>query len=323
MSELPVFKASAPAVRPLTVVTKEQLLSLRQRSTLLGALMLAHAWGVIAIAAAVAMIWPNPLTLLAAIMVIGSRQLGLLYIVHEGAHGTMAKTDKTNLVMSQWFAAYPMFAETLAYRNKHLHHHVTTLQPDDPDLHQTIDYPTTPRGFARDMLRDISGITAIKEKRAQFADAWGPKSLSLSQHLSRFSEKLGRPLLTNLVLLGLFTAAGNPLWYLVLWVLPMLTWQQAMRQVLALASHAVISDPNDPRKHARTTTAGPIARAFVFPYYSNYHLDHHIISYAPCYRMPRLHKLLKASSIGPEMEIEPNLLATLRKVCSKPEPVAA
>ncbi|MET0659988.1 MAG: fatty acid desaturase family protein [Steroidobacteraceae bacterium] len=309
-------RGSAPVVPPLSVVNREQLKELRKRSTVRGLGMVAHAWAVMVLCAVVATIWPNPFTIVLAIMIIGSRQLGLLYLVHEGAHGTLTHGSRLNLFVSQWFCAYPMLACSLAYRRTHLVHHVTTLQPDDPDLHITADYPMTRKQFARVLLQNLSGVTFLRDRRKQIVDAWGPADLTASARLQRLREKIGRQLLANAILLGLCAAAGHAYMYLLFWLLPMATWQQAMRTLLSLAAHAVVSDPNDPCHHARTTVTGPIGRVFVFPYYSNYHLDHHIISYAPCYHMPRLHRLLKASPIGSNMEIETSLLQVVRLVTS-------
>jgi fatty acid desaturase len=256
------------------------------------------------------------MTVLLAITIIGSRQLGLLYLVHEGAHGTLTRGNRLNLFVSDWFCAYPMLADTIAYRTTHLKHHVTTLQPDDPDLHITAGYPTTPRGLSLMLLRDLCGLTFLRDRLKQLRDAWGPPDLAPAPRFARLRAKLGGQLLANLVLLGI--AAGTGAWrlYLLLWWLPMITWQQAMRTLLSAAAHAVVSDPNDPRHHARTTLTGPIGRLFVFPYFSNYHLDHHIIAYAPCYRMPELHRILRAGPIGNQMEIESGLPAVVMKIVS-------
>ena len=60
--------------------------------------------------------------------------LGLAILMHDGAHGCLSADEKVNLALSQWFCAYPIFAETRAYRRYHLQHHARTQQEDDPDL---------------------------------------------------------------------------------------------------------------------------------------------------------------------------------------------
>jgi fatty acid desaturase len=44
----------------------------------------------------------------------------------------------------------------------------------------------------------------------------------------------------------------------------------------SIAEHAVVPDDDDPLRNTRTTAAGPLARAFLAPYWVNYHLEHHL-----------------------------------------------
>ena len=60
--------------------------SLRQRSDLIGGLLVLHAWLVIAVAMYVFILWPNPLTFVICSAVIGGRQLGLSILMHDAAH---------------------------------------------------------------------------------------------------------------------------------------------------------------------------------------------------------------------------------------------
>jgi fatty acid desaturase len=59
------------------VLTKDELRELRQKSDLRALATLSWNWALIAAAFAVAIIWPNPLTILAGIIILGGRQLGL------------------------------------------------------------------------------------------------------------------------------------------------------------------------------------------------------------------------------------------------------
>src|SRR3979411_943113 len=133
-----------------------QLLAVRQRSTWKGAALIVHAWVLILGAIAVVAWWPNPLTFVLAIGIIGSRQLGLAILMHDGAHGCLSADEKINLTLSQWFCAYPIFAETRAYRRYHLQHHARTQQDDDPDLILSAPFPITRPSYRRKFWRDIS-----------------------------------------------------------------------------------------------------------------------------------------------------------------------
>ena len=52
-----------------------------------GMWLVAHAWGTIIASVALVTLWPNPLTWLIAVMIVGTRQLGLAILMHEAAHG--------------------------------------------------------------------------------------------------------------------------------------------------------------------------------------------------------------------------------------------
>ena len=138
------------------LLTPEQLALVRKRSDLRGTWLVFHAWAVIFGAMAVFVAFPNPLTYILAVMVIGARQLGLAILMHDGAHGILTENQKLNSFLSQWFCAYPMMAETGAYRRYHLKHHANTQQPEDPDLVLSAPFPITRKSFRRKMVREGS-----------------------------------------------------------------------------------------------------------------------------------------------------------------------
>ena len=82
---------TALRLRARNFMTDAELIEVRTRSTWKGAALIAHAWAVIAAAIAMVVVWPNPLTYLLAVAVIGSRQLGLAILMHDGAHGCLCR----------------------------------------------------------------------------------------------------------------------------------------------------------------------------------------------------------------------------------------
>ncbi|MEL6687388.1 MAG: fatty acid desaturase, partial [Pseudomonadota bacterium] len=59
--------------------------ALSRRSDLWGAWLTLHVWGVILAAWAMAIIWTNPVTILLAILIVGSRQHGMAILMHDAA----------------------------------------------------------------------------------------------------------------------------------------------------------------------------------------------------------------------------------------------
>ena len=98
---------------PTACFTPQEMATVRARSDVRGLFCVAHAWLVIAAAMVVYALWPNPLTFIAAVLVIGSRQLGLAILMHDAAHGVLMRTRGLNEWVSQWFCAYPVGADTI------------------------------------------------------------------------------------------------------------------------------------------------------------------------------------------------------------------
>jgi fatty acid desaturase len=106
--------------------------------------------------------------------------------------------------------------------------------------------------------------------------------------------------------------------YPLLWLLPLVTWMMVITRIRNIAEHAVVPDSDDPLRNTRTTRAGFLERLFIAPYYVNYHLEHHLLFYVPCYNLPRVHEILSRSPHAARMEVQPNYAAVLRLATAKP-----
>jgi fatty acid desaturase len=98
---------------PTTIFTPAEVAAVRTRSDVKGIFCVLHAWMVIGASMAIFALWPNPLTFLLAVILIGSRQLGLAILMHDGAHGVLMRTKALNEWVSQWLCAYPVFTDTI------------------------------------------------------------------------------------------------------------------------------------------------------------------------------------------------------------------
>lgn len=306
----------APRIGAKDLLSDEELEIVRTRSSLRGIWIVAHAWIVIFGAMALFAWLPNPLTFLLAWAVIGSRQLGLSILMHDGAHDLLLKDKIWSMRLSQWFCAYPTFADTIAYRRYHLKHHAHAQQPDDPDLVLSAPFPVTRKSLYRKIIRDLTGQTGYQQRKAQIKGAWGPVGLSFGERMKRIGAQLGGPLLVNAVLFGGLALAGY--WYLypLLWLLPLLTWYQMVLRVRNIAEHAMVPDDNDPFRNARTTLASPLERAFLAPYWVNYHVEHHLLMWVPCYNLSKFHAFLQASPHADRVEVKRGYLSVLAMATS-------
>jgi fatty acid desaturase len=69
------------------LLAPEELAVLRRRVEWKGVALVAHAWAVILGSVTLVAVFPNLLTYVLAVMLVGSRQLGLTILMHDGAHG--------------------------------------------------------------------------------------------------------------------------------------------------------------------------------------------------------------------------------------------
>jgi len=312
--------ATTPARRvpARDLLTASELTALRERTEWKGIALVVHAWSVILGSMALVAVFPNPLTYIFAVMAIGSRQLGLAIIMHDGAHGSLSRSTQRNMVLSQWFCAFPIFADMLAYRGYHLSHHVHTQQEDDPDLVLSAPFPVTKASYRRKFWRDITGQTGYQQRKAQILNALGEPSWSISHRARHFYQKLGPQIFANGILFAGLAVAGVWWAYPLLWLVPLLTWMMVITRIRNIAEHAVVPDSNDPLRNTRTTKASLIERIFVAPYFVNYHLEHHLLMYVPCYNLPKVHAILMKSSYAVRMEVQQGYLNVLRLATSKP-----
>ena len=301
-------------------LSRDELRVLRRRSSWRGAGLVMHAWGMIFGAMAVFVIWPTPLTFLLAVMVIGARQLGLAILMHDAAHGLLFPDRKVNDWVGNWLCAYPVMADVHVYRPYHFRHHRNTQQENDPDLRLSAPFPITRASFWRKAIRDLTGQTFIR----QYATLFGPaKDGATPQDRKQFFGALYGPIITNLVLLGAASAVGYWWLYPALWVLPAATWRMWVTRIRNIAEHAIVPDGDDPLRNARTTLLDPVTRLLVAPYWVNYHLEHHLYMWVPCYNLPKVHKALVAKGLLPQMEVRQGYIGLLKDATARPEAISA
>src|SRR4051812_26057311 len=191
-------------IDPKSVFFAQEWSRLTSRSSLRGMLLVAHAWGTILAAVAVVTLWPNPLTWLIAVMVVGTRQLGLAILMHEAAHGGLHANKAINEWVGQWLCAVPVGADLASYRSYHLQHHKFTQQPEDPDLSLSAPFPISKESFGRKAVRDLTGQTFVKQRLPLFLSLFRASGdageISHESFVSSGADKMARFLLLNALL---------------------------------------------------------------------------------------------------------------------------
>ena len=198
--------------------------------------------------------------------------------MHEGAHGLITNSSKLNNSLSQWVCAFPVWSDTYGYRHYHLAHHRNTQLEDDPDLSLSKPFPVEKKSMLRKVLRDLYGI-----------------------------------LISNLIIFFIFWLLGQWWYYLAFWLLPLFTFFQLFLRIRNIAEHAGVKSEND-FNNARTTYANIIERTFVAPYYVNYHLEHHLFMFVPCYKLKKAHEMILKKHSNEDLEIKSGYVSMLRSV---------
>ena len=199
-------------VDPKSVFSPEEWNSLTSRSSWRGMWLVAHAWGTILGAIALVVLWPNPLTWLIAVIIVGTRQLGLAILMHEAAHGGLHANRAINEWVGQWLCAVPVGADLASYRSYHLQHHKFTQQPEDPDLSLSAPFPITKESYARKAVRDLTGQTFVKQRLPLFLSLFRRsetnQEVSHESFVSSGTDKMLRFLAVNAIMFVLFWLAG-------------------------------------------------------------------------------------------------------------------
>ncbi len=311
-------------IDPKDIFTPPEWARLSKRSSWRGLMLIAGAWAVILGAGALFIAFPNPLTYVLAVMLIGARQLGLAILGHDAAHGALHSNLKINDWAADWLCNAPTGGSVKRYRPYHLQHHKFTEQPEDPDLGLSAPFPITRVSLRRKIIRDLTGQTFFKQRIRPYIDAW---FFGKKMNPPRVADNPGlRFWIVNGAAIVALTAAGYWWAWLALWIVPMATWLPLVTRLRNIAEHAMVGTEADPFTHARTTLANPIERLFIAPFWVHYHGEHHVFMHVPCYNLPETHRLLMEKGYGPRMRIARGYIDVLKAATSKPvpaQPVAA
>ncbi len=255
-------------------------------------------------------LWPNPLTVLLGILLLGGRQLGFGVLVHECGHGTLFSSRGLNEWVGEWLAAPPTFNNMKSYSRGHLQHHRLAGTREDPDLPNYQDYPITRDRLRRKIWRDLTGQTGWRQTRGLFRSF-----RNFNQQRPEQRAALAKGLVVNLLALVLLAYLGVAWLYLVWWV-ALLTTNRLISRLRQVAEHAAV--PNlfdlDPRRNTRTVAAGWLDRLVFCPLGVNYHLEHHMRVSIPVYNLPKMHRMLKARGYYDSVTFPGSYFQMLREV---------
>lgn len=303
---------AAPRARPTDLFTPEEWAPFQTRRAWIGPLLVLHCWGVILLTVVAGVLWPILIPLCVA--VIGTRQLGLAILMHEAAHGGLSPDGRLNDFLGHWLCAVPVGASLTLYRPYHLSHHKYAQQAEDPDLVLSAPFPVTRASLRRKIIRDLTGQTFFKQRVLYLFKAFGSdRDEDMAEGAVVTGRSVAPFLLFNAALLLAAVLAGVWWAYFALWLLPLATWFPMVTRLRNIAEHACVEgSADDAFRAARTTRAAWWERAFIAPYWVNFHAEHHLFMHVPCWKLPALHRAVHAQPQGERMEVAGGYLEVLR-----------
>jgi fatty acid desaturase len=246
---------------------------------------LLQSFGVV-IAAAVINTWWSYLL---AFFLMARGHVCLNILGHEAAHRLLFSNRRINDIVGRFLSA-SSFTAMLAYRRAHFAHHRDELGPDEPDMSLYAGYPISKASWHRKLRRDLTGESAYKNFKVLFVAARHRKTEAL------LILGLQAAMLTASIVFM------RPFAYLV-WVLSWSTLWKFSNRLRAIAEHGGMERSRDRRRTTHVIRQSWLARYWMVPYHTGWHLAHHADMAVSWTKLPRLHDELVASGwITPEIE---------------------
>ena len=247
--------------------------NVRNIGTVIGAVVMS--FGVVGLAGYLHTWWAY----LGAFVLMARGHVGLNILGHEAAHRLLFSNRLANDTVGRWILGYPTFQAMLAYRRSHFAHHRDEMGPEEPDLSLYSGYPIPPDSWHRKLRRDATGVSAAKNFRGLFAAA------------KKGAREAHQILAVHVVMIGASLIVMRPMMYVV-WIVSWSTLWRVSNRLRAIAEHGGLIRSKDRRLTTHVIHQSPLARFWMVPYNTGWHLAHHVDMGVPWRNLPRLHREL-------------------------------
>lgn len=312
------FRVRAPHALPAAKVRElSRLSAARSTFSVVGDIAIG------ALAVAIAVKFPRAWVVVPAIVVVAAIQHGLAILSHQAAHYRLYESRWLNDFVGK-LCAIPLGLSLITYRVMHRTHHNHLYTSIDPDLALIADYPRGKAYLLGKLAKDLLGLTVLKSYGYFFGKPVQKKGVRFAvekphddtSSTLRQRAKRDRILVVclHIAFLWLAVVLGFWKWYLLLWVLPLLTVLQAMLRLRAVLEHGAVESTTDVLRAARTTVAPVYVRFFLYPHYMNFHIEHHLYPSVPHYNLPACHAALVEAGITANAEVQNDVRISFSKV---------
>jgi fatty acid desaturase len=237
---------------------------------------------------------------LVAFLAMGPVFVRLAILMHEAAHRLLFSRRKVNDWVGTWLLAYPAWTPIGLYRRGHMSHHREEFGAAEPDLAFYDGYRCGRKVLMRRLVRDAVGISGWKNMAALVKATGNPKVRRVAVSILSVQGALWA---------AMWSLSGRWWLYLALWWLPWMTEWRVLNRLRAIAEHGGLAANDDRRATTHCVRQTWLARLWLVPYNSGWHLAHHVDMGVPWRNLPEYHdELVRAGYITPDL-CYPNYLA--------------
>ncbi len=298
--------AAAP-VRALLSVQERRAWSVPRRGPMLVHFM--AVWVQIAGAIALTLAFPHPVTMAVGFLLVAGAQHGLGLVTHEFVHYlAFPRRRRLNDAIGAWLFAGPAGLPFKLYRQRHFDHHRLVSTEDDTKSLYKREYGGT--RLLLECARSFCGLDYIGQVvRTLRSGAAAPRGGAGGAALASAMV----PLLGSQAAIAAVLCLVDPVIYLVLWALPLLTMAQLFSKLRSAVEHHPLEaesgqDPGGPyykgtgAPFARSVRASLLERLFFCKVNFCYHHEHHLWPQVSYQYLPRLRERLIEHEGGPARE---------------------
>ena len=236
----------------------------------------------------------HPLAYAAAFVLMGPAFARFAILGHEAAHKLLFTNKRWNDAVGPLGASPTRRScRSTRYRRGHFAHHKDEFGPNEPDMNLYNGYPITEASFRRKMWRDARGTLGLEEPQGPAAVAQEPARPARSRSAS---SSMQVPLIVGghrrRALVAVPAAVARAVADVVARDQPPALDRRARRH------GALEGPPPDDAPRA----PGWLARFWMVPLNTGWHLAHHVDMGVPWRNLPRLHAELEAAGyVTPEL----------------------